>query len=177
MCIRDSPSDRRLISLVQRLYNVYAEKRNGYDFRTISLYYELLYLLVTQYRVTEVEEKELRHNRHLNALSRITTYTVSYPHLDVYKRQVLSLFVITVLLQRVDNILSFFCGAKDSVFQLIVRLISGCDHCEVKAYDCHGIGNDRSTEVNQLLNRGLVQDQIKQTLIPLFVFQENFLKK
>ena len=50
------------------------EKRNGYDFRTISLYYELLYLLVTQYRVTEVEEKELRHNRHLNALSRITTY-------------------------------------------------------------------------------------------------------
>jgi Bacterial regulatory helix-turn-helix proteins, AraC family len=69
-----NPSDRRLISLVQRLYNVYAEKRNGYDFRTISLYYELLYLLVTQYRVTEVEEKELRHNRHLNALSRITTY-------------------------------------------------------------------------------------------------------
>ena len=70
----DNPSDKRLISLVQRLYNVYAEKRKGYDFRTISLYYELLYLLVTQYRVTEVEEKELRHNRHLSALSRITTY-------------------------------------------------------------------------------------------------------
>ena len=88
---------------------------------------------------------------------------------------VLSLFVITVLLQRVDNILSFFCGAKDSVFQLRVRLISGCDHCEVKTYHCHGIGNDRSTEVNQLLDRGLVQDQVKQTLIPLFVFPENFL--
>lgn len=67
-------SDRRLISLVQRLYNVYTERRNGYDFRTISLYYELLYLMVTQYRVTEVEEKELRHNRHLSSLSRITTY-------------------------------------------------------------------------------------------------------
>ena len=67
-------SDRRLISLVQRLYNVYTERRNGYDFRTISLYYELLYLMVTQYRVTEVEEKELRHNRRLSSLSRITTY-------------------------------------------------------------------------------------------------------
>ena len=41
--------------------------------------------------------------------------------------------------------------------------------------DCHGIGNDRSTEVNQLLDRGLVQDQVKQILIPLFVFPENFL--
>lgn len=70
----ENPSDRRLISLVQRLYNVYMERRNGYDFRTISLYYELLYLMVTQYRVTEVEEKELRHNRHLSSLSRITTY-------------------------------------------------------------------------------------------------------
>ena len=70
----ENPSDRRLISLVQRLYNVYTERRNGYDFRTISLYYELLYLMVTQYRVTEVEEKELRHNRHLSSLSRITTY-------------------------------------------------------------------------------------------------------
>lgn len=70
----DNPSDERLISLVQRLYNVYSERRAGYDFRTISLYYELLYLLVTQYRVTEVEEKELRYNRHLSALSRITTY-------------------------------------------------------------------------------------------------------
>lgn len=70
----ENPSDRRLISLVQRLYNVYTERRNGYDFRTISLYYELLYLMVTQYRVTEVEEKELRHNRRLSSLSRITTY-------------------------------------------------------------------------------------------------------
>lgn len=70
----ENPSDRRLISLVQRLYNVYTERRNGYDFRTISLYYELLYLMVTQYRVTEVEEKELRHNMHLSSLSRITTY-------------------------------------------------------------------------------------------------------
>lgn len=70
----ENPSDKRLISLVQRLYNVYTERRKGYDFRTISLYYELLYLLVTQYRVTEVEEKELRYNRHLSALSRITTY-------------------------------------------------------------------------------------------------------
>ena len=70
----ENPSDRRLISLVQRLYNVYTERRKGYDFRTISLYYELLYLMVTQYRVTEVEEKELRDNRHLSSLSRITTY-------------------------------------------------------------------------------------------------------
>lgn len=70
----ENPSNRRLISLVQRLYNVYTERRNGYDFRTISLYYELLYLMVTQYRVTEVEEKELRHNRRLSSLSRITTY-------------------------------------------------------------------------------------------------------
>ena len=85
---------------------------------------------------------------------------------------VLSLFVITVLLQRVDNILSFFCGAKDSVFQLRVRLISGCDHCEVKTYHCHGIGNDRSTEVNQLLDRGLVQDQVKQTLIHSSYFRK-----
>ena len=70
----ENPSDERLVTLVQRLYNVYTDRRTGYDFRTISLYYELLYLLVTQYRVTQVQEKELRNNRHLSILSKITSY-------------------------------------------------------------------------------------------------------
>ncbi len=46
----------------------------GYEFRTISIFYEIMYILVKDYRVTETREKDIRHSRRLDALSKITTY-------------------------------------------------------------------------------------------------------
>ena len=40
----------------------------------MSLFYEIMYMLVKNYRLTEAHEKEIRHSRKLDTLSKITTY-------------------------------------------------------------------------------------------------------
>lgn len=70
----DPRQDAHLAGLIQKLYQVYAQQQLGYEFRTRSLYYEILYRMVGYYRVTEVEEQELRYSRRLDALSKITGY-------------------------------------------------------------------------------------------------------
>lgn len=70
----DPRQDAHLAGLIQKLYQVYAQQQTGYEFRTRSLYYEILYRLVRYYRVTEVEEQELRYSRRLDVLSKITVY-------------------------------------------------------------------------------------------------------
>ena len=66
--------DKKLASLLRKLYRVYSERKIGYEFRTISIFYEIMYILVKDYRVTETREKDIRHSRRLDALSKITTY-------------------------------------------------------------------------------------------------------
>lgn len=70
----DPKEDAHMAGLIRKLYRVYGEQETGYEFRTRSLYFEILYLLVRKYRVTEVQERELRYSRRLDALSRITAY-------------------------------------------------------------------------------------------------------
>ena len=66
--------DKKLASLLRKLYHVYSERKIGYEFRTISIFYEIMYILVKDYRMTETREKDIRHSRRLDALSKITTY-------------------------------------------------------------------------------------------------------
>ena len=66
--------DKKLASLLRKLYHVYSERKIGYEFRTISIFYEIMYILVKDYRGTETREKAIRHSRRLDALSKITTY-------------------------------------------------------------------------------------------------------
>ena len=71
---QDEAADVKLASLIKKLYKVYTARDVGYEFRTMSLFYEIMYMLVKNYRLTEVHEKEIRHSRRLDALSKITTY-------------------------------------------------------------------------------------------------------
>ena len=71
---QDEAADVKLASLIKKLYQVYTARDVGYEFRTMSLFYEIMYMLVKNYRLTEVHEKEIRHSRRLDALSKITTY-------------------------------------------------------------------------------------------------------
>lgn len=66
--------DKKLASLLRKLYHVYSERKIGYEFRTISIFYEIMYIMVKDYRVTETREKDIRHSRRLDTLSKITTY-------------------------------------------------------------------------------------------------------
>ena len=44
------------------------------NFVSRAVFYEILYLMVSTYRETQVEESELKNSRRLDALSKITTY-------------------------------------------------------------------------------------------------------
>mgnify|MGYP000013545438 CR=1 FL=1 len=66
---QDEAADVKLASLIKKLYKVYTARDVGYEFRTMSLFYEIMYMLVKNYRLTEVHEKEIRHSRRLDALS------------------------------------------------------------------------------------------------------------
>ncbi|MCB5474647.1 MULTISPECIES: AraC family transcriptional regulator [Blautia] len=67
-------NDSRMVFLIRELYRVYVSRETGYEFRARAVFYEILYLMVSTYRVTEVEESELKNSRRLDALSKITTY-------------------------------------------------------------------------------------------------------
>ena len=71
---QDAEVDGKLASLIKKLYKVYTARDTGYEFGTMSLFYEIMYMLVKNYRLTEAHEKEIRHSRKLDTLSKITTY-------------------------------------------------------------------------------------------------------
>ena len=62
------------MELLEELYKTYCEKQCGYDMKMNSIFYHLLYLLVKEYRLTEVEDAFVRKNKSLNKLSAITSY-------------------------------------------------------------------------------------------------------
>lgn len=66
--------DEEVMGLFEEMYRVYAEKKAGYDYKVQSLYYRLLYLLVSKYRKTDMDAEKIRANKKLNKLSTITDY-------------------------------------------------------------------------------------------------------
>ena len=66
--------DEHFMALVRELYETYQEGECGYDMKMRSLFYQIMYLLVKDYRLTEVDGTFLRRNRNLNRLSAITSY-------------------------------------------------------------------------------------------------------
>ena len=71
---KPAETNRRMVSLIRELYRVYVSRETGSEFRIRAVFYEILYLMVSTYRETEVEESELKTSRRLDALSKITTY-------------------------------------------------------------------------------------------------------
>lgn len=66
--------DERVMNVISDIYQAYTEKGCGYDLKVQSLFYELLYLMVTKYRETEVSQEMVKQNRKLSRLSMITSY-------------------------------------------------------------------------------------------------------
>ena len=66
--------DERFMELIRELYEVYSRKACGYDMQMKSIFYQIMYLLVKDYRLMEVDEVFVRKNKNLNKLSAITSY-------------------------------------------------------------------------------------------------------
>ncbi|MDO4275922.1 MAG: AraC family transcriptional regulator [Eubacteriales bacterium] len=87
-----NPNDRRITQLIQHMYKIYTDKEVGYEFKIRASYYEILYYLVNCYRLTEAGEKEIRHSRRLDALSKITTYMREHYREDLKLSELASMF-------------------------------------------------------------------------------------
>lgn len=85
-------NDSRMVSLIRELYRVYVSRETGYEFRARAVFYEILYIMVSTYRVTEVEESELKNSRRLDALSKITTYMREHYKEDIRLSGLASMF-------------------------------------------------------------------------------------
>lgn len=84
--------NREMAGRMKEIFQVYEAGKEGYEFKTRSLFYEIMYLLVTEYRETEVQERELRYSRRLAVLSRITTYMREHYQEDLKLSQVAAAF-------------------------------------------------------------------------------------
>lgn len=69
-----TPDNRKLAFFIEELYKVYCAREEGWEYRTMALYYNILYLMVRDYRETEAAQEEIQDSRRLDALSKITTY-------------------------------------------------------------------------------------------------------
>lgn len=79
-------------TLIKNMYEAYIDRESGYEFRVRALFYEILYQLVTVYREDEAQEREIRHSRRLDALSKITTYMREHYQEDLKLSEVASTF-------------------------------------------------------------------------------------
>ncbi len=71
---RSCQKDHRLAELIEQMHTAYEKKEEGYLFRILSSFYELMYLLVTDYRMPEADEEHIRQHKNLDRLSHITNY-------------------------------------------------------------------------------------------------------
>ena len=66
--------DERFMELMRELYRIYEEKTCGYDMKMMSVFYDILYYLVKDYRLPETGQDYVRKNKTLGRLSGITSY-------------------------------------------------------------------------------------------------------
>ncbi len=72
---RSNPKqDNRIVDLISKMWKVYEIKKYGYELIVKSHFYELLHILITEYKENNLDKEVLRQNKNLNRLSKITDY-------------------------------------------------------------------------------------------------------
>lgn len=71
---RDEAQKGRLVDLVRGMFETYEEHAFGYRLKVKGQFMELLYLLVTEFRVEQNDKEQVRQKRHLDKLSQVTQY-------------------------------------------------------------------------------------------------------
>jgi AraC-like DNA-binding protein/quercetin dioxygenase-like cupin family protein len=70
----DRETDHRVFTLLQEMYLIFTSGKEANKLQVLSLYYELLYILVTKYRKSNVNEDILKNSKQLKKLTNITRY-------------------------------------------------------------------------------------------------------
>ena len=85
ICFAHAPQaqDEQLMEMICEMYMAYSDKHCGYDLKIQSLFYDMLYLMVTRYREINVHPDILHQHKQLTKLSVITDVVneENFPHL------------------------------------------------------------------------------------------------
>lgn len=66
--------DKEVMLRLKEMYSTYVSKEEGYEFKVLSQFYQVIYILIRGYRVTDVSHARVLANKNLERLSRITDY-------------------------------------------------------------------------------------------------------
>lgn len=73
--LKQSQEENGLLTrLIARMHEAYQNKEFGYELKVKSLFYELMYILVTRFMKMEEDQGSIRQKRNLDRLSKITSY-------------------------------------------------------------------------------------------------------
>lgn len=89
---KDREHDAQVSQLVGEMFAFYQEKETGYELQMLSRFYQLEYLLVTEYRKLEVHEELLKSNKHLKRLGVITGYLKEHYTDDISLEKLAAIF-------------------------------------------------------------------------------------
>lgn len=70
-------SDEEVMAVLREMYGTYVSGETGYEFKVLSQFYQVIYILIKRYRETRVGQDLILANRNLDRLSRITDYMQS----------------------------------------------------------------------------------------------------
>lgn len=66
--------NKKLMNLVSSMFSIYEKQDYGYSLKVKSLFYELLYLLVTRFKAEAVDKEVLLQKKNLDKISGVTQY-------------------------------------------------------------------------------------------------------
>lgn len=89
---KDREHDAQVSQLVGEMFAFYQEKETGYELQMLSRFYQLEYLLVTEYRKLEVHEELLKSNKQLKRLGVITGYLKEHYTDDISLEKLAAIF-------------------------------------------------------------------------------------
>ena len=88
--------DEQVACLIFRMYKVYRMQTDGYDFEILSMFYQLLHILVKKYRKLDVQDELLKSNQQLNRLGMITSYLKDHYMEDISLGKLAGIFEMCI---------------------------------------------------------------------------------
>ncbi len=67
-------NDEDTMTLIHNIYLTYRKKENAYEFKVLSLFYQLMYILADKYREKDLSPEFVNNTKRINKFSKITTY-------------------------------------------------------------------------------------------------------
>lgn len=90
--LRSCGKDKEMACLIRRMQEADAHRQPGYLFQILRDFYQIMYLLVTDYRILQADKEWKNQNRNTDRLSRITNYIQAHYKEDLKLEGVAQIF-------------------------------------------------------------------------------------